>query len=139
VATPFEAAVLREINTVRAEHGLSALRPNSELMTVAAVHSSDMIQSGYFAHESRDGLPFWQRVIRYYPGRSVGENLAWYSPSLTPAGTVKLWLQSPGHRATMLDPRWREAGVGVASAGAAPGVFRGTAATVVTVDFGSRR
>ena len=71
-----------------------------------------------------------------YDYSMLGENLAWGSGYWsTPAGTVKQWLGSPAHRRTMLKPRVRELGVGVASGVPTRGVRRG--ATVAAL-FGRR-
>ena len=139
-----EGAVLREINAIRAEHGAPLLRVSSRLMAVAAEHTREMLRDGYFAHESADGAPFWKRVqLRYPQGRysywSAGENLVWASPSLTPEQAVELWLDSPPHRRTMLDPKWREIGVSAAHEESAPGTYEGREVTVLTADFGLRR
>src|SRR5262245_20997936 len=78
--TSLEALVLREINTVRASHGLGALSSSSALSRAAIGHSRSMALEGYFAHESQNGTPFWQRVKQFYvtssKGWTVGENLA---------------------------------------------------------------
>src|SRR5437867_9540204 len=72
-ATTREAALdvllLREINALRASHGLVPLRPSAGLAAAASEHSLEMARDGYFAHESRDGSPFWKRVQRFYGSR----------------------------------------------------------------------
>jgi uncharacterized protein YkwD len=50
-----------------------------------------------------------------------------------------LWMNSPPHRANLLAPIWREIGLGAVHSDAAPGVYQGLAATIVTADFGARR
>ena len=42
---------------------------------------------------------------------SVGENLAWADPGSTPRQIVQAWLDSPDHRANLLDSRFRDTGV----------------------------
>jgi uncharacterized protein YkwD len=139
-----EAAVLTQINTVRREHGLVALRLNGRLEVAAAQHSQDMGSRGYFKHESADGSAFWKRVQRYYGSRgyrywSVGENLLWSSPNVDGPGALKLWMESPEHRANLLTARWREVGLSAVHFTAAPGAFNGLDVTIVTADFGVRR
>ena len=102
-----------------------------------------MVTFGFFAHESRDGSSFWLRVQRFYRkgatgGWTVGENLLFSSGGLDAKRAVALWLRSPGHRANMLSPRWREIGVAAMRSPAAPGVFAGEQVVVVTADFGAR-
>ena len=50
-----------------------------------------------------------------------------------------MWLNSPPHRANLLQPKWREIGLGGVHAASAPGAFGGLPATILTADFGVRR
>jgi uncharacterized protein YkwD len=138
-----ERQVVLALNQQRVRRGLAPLRVNRRLSVAARGHSLSMAEHGYFAHESYDGAAFWVRIKATYPalrGRSwaAGENLAWASPELTAAETVDMWLKSPQHRQNMLAPRWREVGIGGVRAVAAPGVYEGLDATIVTADFGVR-
>jgi uncharacterized protein YkwD len=140
----YEAVLLREINQVRAQRGLPELRPSGRLATAAEHHSRRMAERGFFDHNSPNGSPFWRRVGRFYPSRgfnqwSVGENLAYGSPSLSAEGTVRAWMGSPGHRANLLSAAWREIGLAAAHTASAPGVYGGRKTTIVTADFGIRR
>ncbi len=139
-----EIGILQQINALRRRHGLVPLKLSRPLGTAARQHSESMAASGYFAHESADGTPFWKRVQRYYGSGgwsywSTGENLLWASPDLDPARALKLWLASPKHRANMLTARWREIGISAVHAAAAPGTYDGLEVTIVTTDFGVRR
>ena len=103
-----------------------------------------MATGGYFAHESADGTAFWQRIQRYYSANgfhswAVGENLLWSSPDVDAQGALQMWLNSPEHKANLLNARWREIGVSALHVDAAPGTFRGLDVTIVTTDFGVRR
>ena len=71
-----ERAIVRAINDHRAEHGLAEVRPSRRLARAADFHSWEMLDANYFAHESRDGGPFHERVRRYANHRAVGETLA---------------------------------------------------------------
>jgi uncharacterized protein YkwD len=138
-----EREVVVALNQERVRRGLAPLRTNRRLSVAARGHSLSMAEHGYFAHESYGGAAFWVRIKAAYPalpGRSwaAGENLAWASPELTAAETVDMWLNSPQHRQNMLAPRWREIGIGGVRAVAAPGVYEGLDATIVTADFGVR-
>jgi uncharacterized protein YkwD len=139
-----EASLLVEVNGLRREHGLVALRLSSKLSLAARQHSTEMAARGYFSHSSADGSHFDRRIARFYPmGRrrywSVGENLLWSSPDVDAAGALQMWLDSPEHRKNMLTARWREIGIAAVHSAAAPGTFGGRQVTIVTTDFGVRR
>ena len=60
--------------------------------------------------------PFASWIRWYWPGPgygswSAGENMAWGAPDLTARKTMTRWLASPGHRANLLAPGWRNLGV----------------------------
>ncbi len=79
-----------------------------------------MVTRRYFSHVSASGEDFVSRIKRagYLRGArawTVGENLAWGSGSLgSPAEIVRGWMQSPPHKANILNGRFREVGVGIA-------------------------
>jgi uncharacterized protein YkwD len=138
-----DAALLLEINAVRAQHRLAPLRRSSELASAAASHSRSMLSQGYFSHDSADGSSFWKRIQGYYPSSGhklwmVGENLVWASPELGARRAVELWMRSAPHRANLLDPRWRQVGISSVWSAEAPGAYANQPATVVTADFGVR-
>lgn len=138
-------SVVAELNRVRAARGLRPLRSTAALTASARRHSTNMGQRGFFDHNSADGTPFWRRIERFYGGRGfsrweVGENIFWQSPTTIAAiSVVRSWLASPGHRANILSRQWRDVGVGAISRPSAPGVYRGSPVTIVTVDFGTRK
>jgi uncharacterized protein YkwD len=141
--SPLESGVLAQINQVRAQHGLGRLHLSAKLTAAARAHSQQMAADGYFAHESADGSAFWKRVKQFYSSSpwgywSVGENLLWSSPDVSPSGAIKMWLGSPEHRKNMLTARWQEIGVSAVHVAAAPGVYKGMDVTIVTTDFGVR-
>jgi uncharacterized protein YkwD len=143
-ASGYENVLLREINQVRSQNGLGALRTSRALAEAAEFHSRSMATRGFFAHESADGSSFWKRVERFYPSRgfnywSAGENLAYGSPSMSADGAVRAWMNSPGHRANILSTSWTEIGIGAVHVDSAPGVYAGRPATIITTDFGVRR
>jgi len=142
--TPLESGVLVDINAFRRAHHLQPLRLNARLGAAAREHTRQMAQDGYFAHESADGSAFWKRIQSFYPSStwaywSVGENLLWSSPDVTPTRALQMWLASPEHRANLMNPRWREIGVAAVHESGAPGVYKGRDVTIVTTDFGVRR
>jgi uncharacterized protein YkwD len=142
--SPLESGVLVDINNFRRAHNLTPLHLNAKLSAAARQHTQQMAQDGYFAHESVDGAAFWKRIQGFYASGpwgywSVGENLLWSSPDVTPQQALQMWLKSPEHRANLLNPRWREIGVSALHQAAAPGVYKGLDVTIVTTDFGVRR
>jgi uncharacterized protein YkwD len=142
--TPLESGVLADINAFRRAHHLRPLRLSARLDAAARAHTLEMVQDGYFGHESADGSAFWKRIRSFYPLGpagywSVGENLLWASATVSPEKALELWLTSAEHRANLLSPLWREIGVAAVHATGAPGVFQGLDVTIVTTDFGVRR
>jgi uncharacterized protein YkwD len=139
-----EAAVVREMNRVRSARGLSALRAAPSLRSAARSHSQAMLAHGFFSHDSADGTAFSERIRRYYTNSgyarwSVGEALMSSQSRVVDAeAIVAAWLDSPPHRAIVLSPTWRDAGIGVLYAPSAPATFGGAHAIVVTADFGLR-
>lgn len=107
------------MNKVRAQHDLRALTVNKKLARAAGAHSEDMVERGYFSHFSRSGGNIVSRLRRvgYLRGARawfVGENLAWGAGwRSTPREIWRAWMRSSGHRENILDPRFREVGVGV--------------------------
>jgi uncharacterized protein YkwD len=127
------------VNIERRKHGRRSLRANSGLALAGQRHARDMVKKRYFAHDSRSGRDFKDRIVRtgYTRGASaiLGENLAWGSQNkATPRSIVRSWMNSPGHRANILQPRYRHIGIGVVRA--SPRGF-GNAATYAA-EFGRR-
>ncbi len=139
-----EAAVVRALNRVRADAGLKPLRSSPSLRAAARGHSEAMLEIGFFSHESADGTAFSERIRRHYTNRgwrywTVGEALlASGGKTAQPDAIVEAWLDSPPHRAIILSPTWRDAGVGALYASDAPKQFGDSATIVVTADFGLR-
>jgi uncharacterized protein YkwD len=130
-----ERAVITLMNRVRAQHRLPRLRSSVRLSMAADRHSLDMLRNDFFAHQSSDGTSFDRRVRAYAKARRVGENLAMVSRARRAARmVVRMWLNSPEHRAILLSRRFRRVGVAKRS-----GNLGSRRATVFTVDFASRR
>jgi uncharacterized protein YkwD len=128
------------MNRVRAHYGLQPLSYNEDLRLAASAHSVSMVTHDYFAHEGPGGSVD-SRVSRSgYLARSgrfqVGENIA-AGDGLqgSPWEIFQDWMHSPPHRENILDPSFRDAGVGVARGYPFGG---GARAATYTVDFGSR-
>ena len=126
--SPSEQALLAEVNRIRGAHGLPALRTDGRLVRAARAHTDGMLRQKRFAHGN-----FAARLRQFgvRAGR-VGENLAWGSGSLATApAIVRMWLNSPAHRANLLRPGFRKIGLGTGF-----GSFAGyDLAIVVTANF----
>jgi uncharacterized protein YkwD len=123
-AASAEDQMIAKINSYRAKHGLPGVRKSKSLTRSAERYSWKMMRSGYFGHSSRI-----QASSKY---RRLGEILA-YTTRVRPSEAFRMWLNSPGHKALIMDGGFRYAGAGVAS-----GRFRGRKATLWTVHFGAR-
>lgn len=109
----FELSVMKLINAERAKAGLSALSYQPQLAEAAHLYSADMACNNYLSHTGRDGSHFIERAGRQgYTFEYGGENLGGgYS---TPEEVVKGWMNSPGHKANILDEHYVDMGVGYA-------------------------
>jgi uncharacterized protein YkwD len=133
-------SVLCLINRARAHYGLHSLAYNADLRTSASAHSVSMVVHGYFAHEGPGGSVDGRISRAGYRSSAgdftVGEDIAaGGGRSGSPWAIFEDWMHSPPHRANILDPSFRDAGVGVARGYPFGGV--GVAATY-TVDLGAR-
>ena len=112
----YEQEVIRLVNVERAKAGLKALTEDWELSRVARYKSQDMHDLRYFSHNSPTyGSPFDMMKafgIRY---RTAGENIA--MGYRTPAAVVQGWMNSPGHRANILNASYTKIGVGYVASG----------------------
>jgi uncharacterized protein YkwD len=107
-----ERKVIRLVNRIRARHGLRRLKTSRRLARAASEHTGDMLARDFLSHSSSDGTGMAQRVRRYTGARWVGENIAVVSGRATASRAVRLWMQSPPHRAVLLSPSGRRIGVG---------------------------
>jgi len=136
------AATLCLVNRERRAHGERPLRANKRLHRAAQRHTDSMVTHDYFEHVGPQGTtPLTRmRAVGYISssrvGYEVGENIAWGTLVLaTPRAIVAAWMHSPAHRANILDPRYRETGIGV-SAHAPASLTHGQAGAIYTQDFG---
>jgi len=139
------AATLCLINRERAAHGERALRPNRRLRRAAQAHSQSMALGDYFEHDGAGGPGGGTPLARLRNagyisssrvGYEVGENIAWGTLYLaTPRAIVASWMASPGHRANILDARYRETGIGV-SPHPPTSLAHGQPGAIYTQDFG---
>jgi uncharacterized protein YkwD len=135
------AAVLCLVNAERAAASLAPLTQNPQLDTAAAGMASRMVSEQFFSHDTPDGKTVVDRVqpTGYIPNSGdwvVGENLAWGSGALsTPQAIVNGWMNSPGHKANILAPDYKD--VGLAAAMGSP-TTQQTGGTVYVNNFGAK-
>ncbi|MBI4050109.1 MAG: CAP domain-containing protein [Candidatus Doudnabacteria bacterium] len=114
---PAEAAavesglIMNLINSERAARNIPTLLLSPALNTAADGKSSDMLARDYFAHIDPDGDYVWGRIVKagYAPYKILGENLA--IDFSTSEGMVKAWVDSPTHRANMLNTDFIDQGL----------------------------
>ena len=146
-----EESVVSRINSVRRSHGLRPLSVVSRLDDAADRHATSMAAQSYFRHElytptrATTWTTFGTWIRWYWPGPgysswSAGENLAWGAPAISASQTVSRWMASPGHRANILNPAWRNIGVGAVHVADPHGYYASwDDVTIVAADFGTRR
>ncbi|MFI8657160.1 CAP domain-containing protein [Priestia megaterium] len=110
-ASQFEQKVVDLVNQEREKQGLKPLTLNKKLSDVARTKSKDMMDKGYFDHNSPTyGSPFdmmKQFGIEY---TTAGENIA--KGQQSPEDVMNAWMNSDGHRKNILNPDFTEIGVG---------------------------
>lgn len=100
--------VLELVNIERGRAGVAPLRFTNELLDAAAIRAEEITR--YYSHTRPNGQPH-SSLIR--DGKyTVGENIA--AGYTSPESVVKGWMDSPGHRANILNPDYNEIGVGYA-------------------------
>lgn len=112
----YENQVISLVNNIRAKNGLRTLKANWELSRVARYKSQDMHDKRYFSHTSPTyGSPFKMMSSFGISYRTAGENIA--KGYTTPQAVVNGWMNSPGHRANILNASFTQIGVGYVSDG----------------------
>lgn len=111
-SSAFESQVVTLTNDQRAANGCRALRVDDRLVAAARAHSNDMVAKKFFSHTGSDGSDFVTRAVRAGYTAASGENIAW--GYRTPQEVVTGWMNSPGHRANILNCSSVAIGVGVA-------------------------
>jgi len=119
--TAFEDEVLTLTNAARAKAATCGqygdfdpappLAMNAMLRCSSRLHSKDMGEKNYFAHDNLDGLdPFKRMAAAGYMGFTMGENIA--KGQQTPKEVVDGWMNSPGHCSNIMNADYTEIGVG---------------------------
>ncbi|NEA68756.1 CAP domain-containing protein [Streptomyces sp. SID12488] len=106
-----EAEVLQLVNEERAKVGCSAVSANSALRDLAEAFSEDMAARDFFDHTDPDGLSPWDRADKAGITSLGGENIA--RGQADAAAVMEAWMNSPGHKANILNCDFKTLGVGV--------------------------
>lgn len=123
--------VLSETNRYRQTEGLKVLSFNAKLEQSAKAKLEDMFTRKYFAHVSETGEgPAELAAASHYEYIVVGENLA-LGNFADDSELVKAWMDSPGHRANIMNKNYRDIGIAVGR-----GVFEGKLTWLAVQEFG---
>lgn len=99
-------------NIVRVANGLQKLQLHDKLNQSANLKCSDMVNRDYWSHVDPDGNQPWIFFDKVgYTKRSAGENLAYGFKDYS--SVIQGWMNSPTHRATILDAKYRDVGFGI--------------------------
>lgn len=110
-----EQEMFKILNTERIKQGLPPIAFDNKLRDVARAHSNDMFERGYFSHYTPENLsPFDRMEDAHITYQYAGENLA-LAPSTSFA--MQGLMNSPGHRANILNPNFHIVGIGVIDGG----------------------
>jgi uncharacterized protein YkwD len=124
-------AILEYTNNERAKSALKPLISNATLDKIATERLEDLFTNQYFDHESPDGKGVPALAQKNgYSYLLIGENLA-LGNFAGDLGIVKAWMDSPGHRANILNPKYQELGVAERV-----GDFKGDQVTIAVQTFG---
>ncbi len=112
-AAAWRAEVLDRVNQERLRAGLNPVTRNATLEAQADAYACELITYDYFDHVNPvTGSTLGQRADQFgYSYAFIGENLA--AGQRTPEQAMDDWMNSPGHRANILEPRFTELGVGI--------------------------
>ncbi|MFD8418109.1 sigma-70 family RNA polymerase sigma factor [Streptomyces sp. NPDC059668] len=111
--------VVALVNKERATAGCGPLTEDAQLEKAAQAHSEDMDARNFFEHTNPDGADPGQRITAAgYRWSTYGENIA--QGQQTPEAVMESWMNSPGHRANILNCSFKNIGVGVHNGSGGP-------------------
>jgi len=120
-------------NQERERNNLLPLKVNSILAEAALRKGEDMVERGYFAHDTPEGKKPWNWIDKNeYDYIFAGENLAM---DFTSGDMIhEAFMKSPSHKKNLLDPDYQEVGVAVVS-----GKIYGNDTDILVMFFGTRK
>ena len=123
--------LLKETNGVRQNYKVGTLKLNNKLNQAAYLKAKDMFADQYWAHVAPDGTQPWKWFGDVdYNYSEAGENLA--KNFSTTGATMTAWMNSPGHRANVLNADYQEVGFAVVD-----GELEGSPTTLVVALYGT--
>ncbi|MFA5099077.1 MAG: CAP domain-containing protein [Candidatus Paceibacterota bacterium] len=130
LAQILESVLIEETNASRSADNVQALEFNPLLSAAAVAKAEDMAEKSYFAHTSPEGITPWYWLDEVgYKYSYAGENLAVnFSDSKDVVGA---WMNSPGHKANILNNRFTEIGIGTAK-----GIYQNKETVFIVQFFG---
>lgn len=117
--TDVEVAVYDRVNLERGAADLGDLAPDDHLLELARTHTQAMIEWDRLAHEGPDGethLPSSTYCSAATELLFGGQNTDPNQPDLVADQMVDLWMDSEGHRESILSPTYSHIGVGIGTA-----------------------
>jgi uncharacterized protein YkwD len=108
--------IRRLVNEERHRNGLPGLKASKKLNISARAKAADMVKYNYFSHGTPHGS--WYAFLYKYAGKSwntIGENIA--RGQDTASQVMKAWMDSPEHRANILNVHYKVLGIGFARGG----------------------
>lgn len=131
VSTVLPAVVVDLTNEERAELSEAPLRRNATLDAAAKLKAEHMAKNEYFSHYSPSGVSPWHWFDEAgYVYAHAGENLAIHFTDSSEV--VEAWMDSPTHRANIVNGNYTEIGVGTAK-----GTYEGYDTVYVVQLFGT--
>lgn len=120
-----------QTNAYRQENSVGKLNLNDKLDEAAYLKAQDMFAKQYWAHDSPDGVQPWSWFAKVgYNYNEAGENLA--KNFSTTNGVMTAWIDSPTHRANIINNDYKDVGFAVVS-----GILDKKPATLVVALYGS--
>ncbi len=115
----FEQRVLELVNAERKKKRLKPLQMDENLQSAARYHAKDMAEEDYFDHDSYDRkgkrlvkvCETFDRIEKFAPDFSASaENIS--AGDATAEEVMKSWMNSPGHKKNILNPKYTHIGIG---------------------------
>jgi uncharacterized protein YkwD len=113
--TAAKLRVVELVNVERGKNGCGPVHSDARLDSAAQGHSADMAARGYFSHETPEGVDPWERARAAGYMTPTGENIA--AGQRSAEDVTEAWMNSPGHRANILNCDSHAIGMGLARSG----------------------